>query len=128
MPINGCGRSRASYRRRSVHPISRVSTLIGEIRKTSGVKMPRKPTRYRARPDRAGRIKTIKRDLEIVLSSPFSSKFRARMVSQLIWDLTEVDAKFGCRYRSKGVIEIKERESIQHEHVFTRRRMVEAIS
>ena len=86
--------------------------------------MPTRATRYRPRPDREDRVGAILSDMGVVLQAPFSDRFRKRMVDQLLWDLTEVDGKFGCRYRSQGVLENDDRESIYHEHVFTRQKMI----
>lgn len=55
---------------------------------------------------------------------------RRKILHNAIWYLTEADGKWTTRYKSKEVLELAESDSmspvrINHEHVFTRKNLVE---
>jgi hypothetical protein len=50
-----------------------------------------------------------------------------RALSEAIWEYTEADNKYGCRFRSAGAMREKDPKQLRHEHVLTRKGLVRAL-
>src|SRR5437870_2054049 len=68
------------------------------------------------------------------LSEPeLTEEMRRRILAEVCWAVTEVDGKYGTRFRSRGVLELVVPEGmtwqklVQHEHVITRKSLIERL-
>lgn len=50
-----------------------------------------------------------------------------KALSEAIWEYTEADDKYGCRYRSVGALSETDRSQFRHEHVVTRKHIVQSL-
>ena len=50
-----------------------------------------------------------------------------KALSEAIWEYTEADDKYGCRFRSAGAMAETDSRQLRHEHVLTRRGLVAAL-
>jgi hypothetical protein len=68
----------------------------------------------------------------IVASDEILERHRKKMLSEVLWLISEADGKYSTRYRSKEVVRLARdepdsEENIQHEHVYPRKKVVERI-
>lgn len=62
----------------------------------------------------------------IIMSDDLILQHKKKILSEILWFLTEADGKYGTRFRSKKVVDLaatnqKSKVKIQHEHVYPRK-------
>ncbi|MCW8138189.1 MAG: hypothetical protein KIT58_04720 [Planctomycetota bacterium] len=88
---------------------------------------------YRSRPDRDAHLASIGQvvsHLLVLQGGPLVDFYKRKAIDRLLWKITEVDGKYGTRFRSEGALMVDRREDrrlrpagqrlLRHEHVFTR--------
>ena len=68
----------------------------------------------------------------VLASKELLTKHRKKMLSEVLWLISEADGKYSTRYRSVEVVRLASKEpnsstKIQHEHVFPRKKITERI-
>src|SRR5260370_41331806 len=61
------------------------------------------------------------------VAAEVSPRYLNHALATAIWEYTEADGKYGCRYRSLGAINECDRSQLRHEHVVTRKYLVQAL-
>ena len=88
---------------------------------------------YVLSPSAADIIGSAKHIAQIVLASNLMlQKHRNKVLTEVLWLISEAGGKYSTRYRSAEVVRLATQEpnslvKIQHEHVFPRKRVIEEI-
>ena len=54
-------------------------------------------------------------------------KHVGELLTTLLWKITEADGKYKTRFQSRGALECTDSKQLRHDHVYTRKRMVDAL-
>ena len=68
----------------------------------------------------------------VLASDELLPKHRKKMLSEVLWIISEADGKYSARYRTAEVVRLAtedptSRTKIQHEHVFPRKKVIKSI-
>jgi len=88
-------------------------------------KIHRKP--FRERGDLHGRINALQEIIASVRDSRLPSDSKKRMLNHAVWEVAIACGNFAPEFRSKSVLEGAVGTKIQREHVYKRKRIVEAV-
>ena len=80
---------------------------------------------YRPHPDRDDRLASAIRAAEALVNLDLYPAHKRELLSICVWKVTEIDGKQNLRFVSRGAVEASVGESLEHEHVFPRKGMVD---
>lgn len=66
--------------------------------------------------------------IEGVITLPILEQHRRDLINGMLWKLTEARGKYTTRYRSTGAMNAPKGTKLQHEHVHTRKHLVDEIT
>lgn len=87
-----------------------------------------KRTIYKRHPDVDERIQSALIAIKAILPLALYPAHKRELLSTCLWKLTEAEAynKYGLRYQTPAALEVPKQEK-QHEHVFERKKVIEAL-
>jgi hypothetical protein len=65
--------------------------------------------------------------IECILTLPVLERHKRDLINAMLWKLTEARGKYTTRYQSAGARAAPKGTKLQHEHVYTRKDLVEQI-
>lgn len=78
-------------------------------------------------PSEAAIIESAITAIEGILTLQILEQHKRGLINGMIWTITEARGKYTTRYRSRGALDAPKGTKLQHEHVTTRRQLVDAI-
>jgi len=85
----------------------------------------RKP--YKRKADADAQMDSAFEVLQTVLNNPnITKKHKKEVINIMLWNVSQIDGKYSVQYRSEGVLH-DEDEKVQHEHVITRKEIVNSL-
>lgn len=65
--------------------------------------------------------------IEGVLTLPIQERHKRDLINGMLWKLTEARGKYTTRCRSQGLLDAPKGTKLQHEHVTTRKQLVDTV-
>jgi hypothetical protein len=87
------------------------------------------PKEYKPKKNRDEVVTSAYAGIKLLLSESAKNIIlvhKKELLTILLWKLTGLDGKYNCRYATKGSLENLDKE-IQHEHVYTRKEIIEEL-
>ncbi len=76
---------------------------------------------------RQDRIRSASIAIEAIRSLSIEIEHKRELLSICLWKITEADGKWNLRYRSEGAQYLSGNEGLRHEHVFTRKHLIDRL-
>ncbi|HWQ88735.1 MAG TPA: hypothetical protein VN374_02030 [Desulfitobacteriaceae bacterium] len=82
---------------------------------------------YKEIPEKEKYLRSIKNNIVAILGADSDARHKKDLLDICIWQITEIDGKYKARYRSEGAMNKQNWKTVQHEHVYQRKHLIECL-